>query len=158
MIQLIINIFKSYISNKNTLQARLPLGQGVITRPLSLGGWTMLKNNYTKNNLNFTCFFYKIRSKGIFSFLFNKYTFLNVNAVIFLIIIFYKFFSGLKFDIGFLSLIISFFISFLISSFVLNKFKFSNNSIISLLQKFIFINILMFIFFFSLVIYYQVLI
>ena len=88
MIQLIINIFKSYISNKNTLQARLPLGQGVITRPLSLGGWTMLKNNYTKNNLNFTCFFYKIRSKGIFSFLFNKYTFLNVNAVIFLIIIF----------------------------------------------------------------------
>ena len=143
MIQLIINIFKSYISNKNTLQARLPLGQGVITRPLG----TMMKNNYTKNNLNFTCFFYKIRSKGIFSFLFNKYTFLNVNAVIFLIIIFYKFFSGLKFDIGFLSLIISFFISFLISSFVLNKFKFSNNSIISLLQKFIFINILMFIFF-----------
>ena len=150
MIQLIINIFKSYISNKNTLQAR----KGVITRPLG----TMMKNNYTKNNLNFTCFFYKIRSNGIFSFLFNKYTFLNVNAVIFLIIIFYKFFSGLKFDIGFLSLIISFFISFLISSFVLNKFKFSNNSIISLLQKFIFINILMFIFFFSLVIYYQVLI
>ena len=73
MIQLIINIFKSYISNKNTLQAR----KGVITRPLSLGGWTMMKNNYTKNNLNFTCFFYKIRSNGIFSFLFNKYTFLN---------------------------------------------------------------------------------
>ena len=67
MIQLIINIFKSYISNKNTLQARLPLGQGVITRPLG----TMMKNNYTKNNLNFTCFFYKIRSNGIFSFLFK---------------------------------------------------------------------------------------
>ena len=58
----------------------------------------------------------------------------------------YKFYSGLKFDISLLSLIISFIISYLLSSFILNKFKFSNYKIISLLQKFILINIIIFIF------------
>ena len=58
----------------------------------------------------------------------------------------YKFYSGLKFDIGLLSLIISLIISYLLSSFILNKFKFSNYKIISLLQKFILINIIIFIF------------
>lgn len=59
----------------------------------------------------------------------------------------YKFYSGLKFDIGLLSLIISFLISFLLSSFVLNKFEFSNNIIIRYLQKFVFINICIIAFF-----------
>ena len=76
----------------------------------------------------------------------NNYSFINVSALIIIIFMNYKFYSGLKFDIGLLSLIISFIISYLLSSFILNKFKFSNYKIISLLQKFILINIIIFIF------------
>ena len=93
---------------------------------------------------NLFYFLSKIRSISIPSF--GKYSFLSLNGFIFFLFVTYKFYNGLKFDIGLLSLILSFIISYLLSSFILNKFKFSNYKIISLLQKFILINIIIFIF------------
>lgn len=69
--------------------------------------------------------------------------FISVTLIfIFLIIIIYKFYSGLNFDIGLLGLIISFLISFTISNFVLNKFKFSKNIYIRFIQRFVIYNII----------------
>ena len=94
---------------------------------------------------NLFYFLSKIRSISIPSF--GKYSFLSLNGFIFFLFVTYKFYNGLKFDIGLLSLILSFIISYLLSSFVLNKFEFSNNIIIRYLQKFVFINICIFAFF-----------
>ena len=101
------------------------------------------------NIINIKYYFFSplqfIKKKGV-SVEHNNYSFINVSALIIIIFMNYKFYSGLKFDISLLSLIISFIISYLLSSFILNKFKFSNYKIISLLQKFILINIIIFIF------------
>jgi hypothetical protein len=72
----------------------------------------------------------------------NKYfgNILNIISVIMLSLIFYRFISGLSFDIGLLSLIISFLISFAISNFVLDKFTYSENTYIRLIQRFLIYN------------------
>lgn len=106
-----------------------------------------MKNFFNNIYFIYSNFLSKIRSLETASLLFNKYSFFNINGFIFFVFVIYKFYSGLKFDIGLLSLIISFLISFLLSSFVLNKFEFSNNIIIRYLQKFVFINICIIAFF-----------
>ena len=60
----------------------------------------------------------------------DSFNIMSFNALIFLSFIIYGFYSELSFDIGLLSLIISFIISFVISNFILNKFIFSKNVII----------------------------
>jgi hypothetical protein len=66
----------------------------------------------------------------------------NFSAFIFLSFIFYKSYSGLSFDIGLLSLILSSLISFSISHFVLNEFEYSANIYIGLIQRLIIYNII----------------
>jgi hypothetical protein len=61
----------------------------------------------------------------------------NFSALIFLILIFYNFYNGISFDIGLLSLTISFLISFALSHFILSDFKYSANIFISLFQRLI---------------------
>jgi len=51
----------------------------------------------------------------------------NIISLIVLTIIIYRFYSVISFDIGLLSLIISFLISLVLSNFVLNKFEYSKN-------------------------------
>jgi hypothetical protein len=60
----------------------------------------------------------------------NRNNFLNINIIVFLSFIAYKFYLDLN-VYGLITLIGS----FLISLFIFSRFKFSNNSIISLLQK-----------------------
>jgi hypothetical protein len=80
------------------------------------------------------------RSKDL---IFNgSFNIINFNALIFLCFITYKFYAGLSFDIGLLSLIIPFLISFVLSNFVLNKFKYSENIYIRFSQKFLIYNII----------------
>lgn len=67
----------------------------------------------------------------------------NIMSLIAVSIIIYKFIRGLSFDIGLLSLIISFVISFAISNFVLDKFKYSENKYIRFIQKFLIYNIIL---------------
>jgi uncharacterized membrane protein len=66
----------------------------------------------------------------------------------------YKFYSVFSFDIGLLSLIIPFVISFTICDFILNKFKFSNKFYIRFPQKFIIYSL---IFIFVVILYFSVL-
>lgn len=56
--------------------------------------------------------------------------FLNINILLFLSFIFYRFYLGLK-VYEFITLIISFYLSL----FIFSQFKFSDNNIINLLQK-----------------------
>lgn len=74
----------------------------------------------------------------------NKMTqiILNIISLIFLIFIFYKFIIGLNLY-SLLGFTFSFIFSSLISSFILNKFKFSNNKIVGILQKIIVFNIIL---------------
>jgi LAGLIDADG endonuclease len=70
-----------------------------------------------------------------------KQLFFNFISITLLVFIFYKFVIGLSLS-GLLGLIISAIISFLISNFILNKFKFSNNKFIKVLQIIVLINII----------------
>jgi len=70
-----------------------------------------------------------------------KQLFFNIISITFVVFIFYKFVIGLSLP-GLLELIISAIISFLISNFILNKFKFSNNKFIKVLQIILLINII----------------
>ena len=78
----------------------------------------------------------------------DSYKFLTNNIDIFSTIIkfitisifIYKFIRGLSFDIGLLSLITSFIISFAIYNFVLDKFSYSENKYIGFIQRFLFYN------------------
>lgn len=70
-----------------------------------------------------------------------KQLFFNFISITFLVFIFYKFIIGLSLS-GFLGLMISAIISFLVFNFVLNKFKFSNNKFIKILQIIILIKII----------------
>ena len=74
---------------------------------------------------------------------YHKLTGLTFYSFIFVALIICKFISGLSFDIGLLSLIISFVISFAISNFVLDKFKYSENKYIRFIQKFLIYNIIL---------------
>jgi len=85
------------------------------------------------SNLNFSK---KPNNKNRF-----KQLIFNFISITFLLFIFYKFIMGLSIP-GFLGLIISAIISFLVSSFILNKFKFSNNKYIKILQIIVLINII----------------
>jgi hypothetical protein len=62
---------------------------------------------------------------------------LNIISFIVITIIIYRFYSVLSFDIGLLSLIISFLISLLFTNFVLNKFEYSKNIYIGFTQRFL---------------------
>lgn len=62
--------------------------------------------------------------------------FLNISIVIFLGSILYKFFSEFNLNEGFIAFLVSFFISILISNYVFNKFRYSDNNLIRNLQKF----------------------
>jgi hypothetical protein len=62
---------------------------------------------------------------------------LNIISLIVITILIYRFYSTFSFDIGLLSLIISFLISFVLTIFVLNKFEFSKNIYIGIIQRFI---------------------
>jgi hypothetical protein len=88
-------------------------------------------------NKKFTIYF-----KKRWFLLLKRYT-IKFLIVIFLCFISYRFFLDLKeisdYKSFLLSIVPSFVISYLISSFVLNKFKYSEYLIIRLLQKFIFL-------------------
>ena len=65
----------------------------------------------------------------------EKFNLLNINSIIFLSFIIYKFFLG--FDVyGF----IVFIITILISFFIFNNFKFSKNIFINIIQKIVVYN------------------
>ena len=67
----------------------------------------------------------------------NNLSKLNILSLIVVSLIIYRFIRGLSFDIGLLSLIFSFFISFAISNFVLDKFTYSENMFIRFIQRFL---------------------
>ena len=62
---------------------------------------------------------------------------LNIISLIAVCFILYRFIITLSFDIGLLSLIVSFVISFVISTFVLDKFTYSEYIYIRLFQRFL---------------------
>lgn len=88
--------------------------------------------------------------------LYNDSFKLNCLSLLFLSILFYRFYTQFSFDIGFLSLVISFLIYFFISYFILDKFTYSENIYIRFIQKFVIYNILIFIVMF-LIIYFFIL-
>lgn len=69
--------------------------------------------------------------------IYKNFSKLNILSIIALSLIIYRFIRGLSFDIGLLSLILSFIISFAISSFVLDKFTYSENMYIRFIQRFL---------------------
>ena len=82
-------------------------------------------------------------------FIFNDSPKLNIISLIVGCIFIYKFIKGLSFDIGLLSLIISFLISLGVSSFILDKFTYSEYKIIRFIQRFLIYNIIYFIIIFG---------
>jgi hypothetical protein len=64
---------------------------------------------------------------NIFKVICNSSFKFNIISFIVLTIIIYRFYSVSSFDIGLLSLIISFLISLVLTNFILNKFEFSKN-------------------------------
>jgi len=78
--------------------------------------------------------------KNIFKVICNSSFKFNIISFIVLFIIIYRFYSVLSFDIGLLSLIISFLISFVLTNFVLNKFEYSKNIYIGFIQRFLIYN------------------
>ena len=83
-----------------------------------------------------------------------KYIFINITIFIFIGCISYYYYFYLEFNLGdvvsleVVSFYISFIVSFLISSFVFDKFKYSDILIIRWLQKFVFLTIFLIIFIF----------
>ena len=66
---------------------------------------------------------------------------LNAISLILLVCLYYYFITDLNIY-KFIGISISFVISFLISTFVLNNFKYSNNIFVKLLQKFVIYNVI----------------
>ena len=66
----------------------------------------------------------------------------NLISIIVVCLLIYKFISGLSFEIGLLSFIISFLISLAVSSFILDKFTYSENTTIRIIQRFLIYNII----------------
>lgn len=77
--------------------------------------------------------------------IYKNFTFLNVLSIVFIVFVLYLAFVDIKFD---LNQLVAFFISLIISgvitSFILNKFKFSKYFIIRILQKIVMYSILIF--------------
>jgi hypothetical protein len=75
--------------------------------------------------------------QNIFKVLCNGSFIINIISFIVLSIIIYRFYLDIGFDIGLLSLIISFLISFVCAAtnFVLNKFEYSKNIYVGFIQK-----------------------
>lgn len=69
--------------------------------------------------------------------IYKDFSKLNILSIIALSLIIYRFIRGLSFDIGLLSLILSFIIFFAITSFVLDKFTYSENMYIRFIQRFL---------------------
>nr|UEV87040.1 NADH dehydrogenase subunit 6 [Grifola frondosa] len=97
--------------------------------------------NLKKNKSYFSSILYDIKSSWHLLILkiYKNINLLNIINIIFLVFILYKFFVGLK--NGLLPFLFSFVLSLLISSYVLNNFKYSDNIIVRFLQKFVFLNI-----------------
>lgn len=79
--------------------------------------------------------------------IYNNFTMLNVCSIVFIAFCLYLAFVDFVFEFkqsrnGFLAFLTSFFVSALISSFILNKFKYSKYIIIKVLQKLILYSIL----------------
>ena len=75
--------------------------------------------------------------QNIFKVLCNGSFIILIISFIVLSIIIYRFYLDIGFDIGLLSLIISFLISFVLTNFVLNKFEYSKNIYVGFIQKFL---------------------
>jgi LAGLIDADG endonuclease len=108
----------------------------------SLNFSRMFSTNNNLYNSNFSNHFFNNSNKKDKI----KQNFLNIISIIFIIFILYKFIRVYTFSVsGLLGFILSFFVSYLISIFVLNKFKFSKNKFVRILQKFVIYNIILFI-------------
>nr|YP_009690145.1 hypothetical protein PPIT_000044 [Porodaedalea pini]QEG56925.1 hypothetical protein PPIT_000044 [Porodaedalea pini] len=68
---------------------------------------------------------------------------LNISIIVFILVLSYKAFEDLTVS-GFIVIVISGVLSSLVTSFILNNFKFSNNIIVRTLQKIILFNIIIF--------------
>ncbi len=77
--------------------------------------------------------------KNIFKVLCNGSFIIKIISFIIISIIIYRFYldMDISFNIGLLSLIISFLLSFVLTNFVLNKFEYSKNIYIGFIQKFL---------------------
>jgi hypothetical protein len=77
--------------------------------------------------------------QNIFKVLCNGSFIINIISFIVISIIIYRFYldMDISFDIGLLSLIFSFLLSFVLTNFVLNKFEYSKNIYIGFIQKFL---------------------
>jgi len=80
----------------------------------------MMKNNFLQ-------IIQTLQKISIFKVICSSSLKLNIISFIVLTIIIYRFYSVLSFDLGLLSLIISFLISLVLTNFVLNKFEYSKN-------------------------------
>ena len=69
--------------------------------------------------------------------IYKDFSKLNILSIIALSLITYRFIRGLSFDLGLLSLILSFTISFAISIFVLDKLTYSENMYVRFIQRFL---------------------
>jgi hypothetical protein len=78
-----------------------------------------------------------LKNMKIFKVICNSSFKFNIISFIVITIIIYRFYLVLNFDIGLLSLIISFLISLLLTNFVLNKFEYSKNIYIGFIQRFL---------------------
>lgn len=78
-----------------------------------------------------------LKNMKIFKVICNSSFKFNIISFIILTIIIYRFYLELNFDIGLLSLIISFLISLILTNFVLNKFEYSKNIYIGFIQGFL---------------------
>jgi hypothetical protein len=75
--------------------------------------------------------------QNMFKVLCNGSFIINIISFIVLSFIIIRFYLDLSFDIGLLSLIISFLIFFVLTDFVLNKFEYSKNIYVGFIQKFL---------------------
>ena len=74
---------------------------------------------------------------NIFKVICNNSFKFNIISFIVLTIIIYRFYSVISFDIGLLSLIISFLISLVLTNLLRNKFEYSKNIYIGFIQRFL---------------------
>lgn len=100
--------------------------------PISLSILNTSKQNKIKIQKTMKNLLHKIF--GVFNF---KSLFINFNIVVFIAFISYRFYLGLNGE--YITIFVSFVSSFLISSFALNKFKFSENLFIRILQRIMFL-------------------
>jgi len=117
----------------------LPKGRGPLPAPFGRGGTNKFINNSPKKN--------HPNIFSVFGWSFGGSTkigkiILNIISYTFLVIIFYFFIWDLRLS-DFIQIFIFSIFSFAISMFISDKFKFSNNKFIKILQKLVFTNIIL---------------